>query len=398
MSAGLTPSEEMVAGLCERSFLSLWTHPNPVGKNGKELCDCLTVCGDDIIIISVKDIAYRDTGDAIGWERWQKAAIDASVKQIWGAERWLARSDFVVRKDGRRIQLPPVGRRRIHRLAVSLGGRGDVPMRWGDFGHGFVHVLEEYSLVQAFRELDTITDFVSYLRACEGLFEGEVKLVFDGGGPEDLLALYVRHGPSFGLGGDRGQSRSLLVVQHGLWQDLVTSPEYLARQADLKSSYAWDKLIEHFVADLLTGGMFDMHNKQATTDEHALVEMARQPRCYRASLADAFVEFLSPACAKVAARLAIGANATAFVFLTGDHEGREGRASELGLRCLVVRGRHKGVTTVIGIATDRPRPGRRGHSNDILYLHLPEWTAADTDNIARIQAEFGYFENTRWPE
>ena len=77
MSVGLTLSEALVAGLCERSFLTLWTHPNPVGKNGKELCDCLMVCGDDIVIFSVKDIvifsvkdiACRDTSNAVGWDR-----------------------------------------------------------------------------------------------------------------------------------------------------------------------------------------------------------------------------------------------------------------------------------------------------------------------------------------
>jgi hypothetical protein len=164
------------------------------------------------------------------------------------------------------------------------------------------------------------------------------------------------------------------------------------------SSYSWDRLIEHVVSDLLTGGLFDMHSKQVTTDEQALVEMARQPRGYRATLSDAFLQFLSPACANVAARLAIGANATAFVFVAGDHGEREARSSELALRCLVVRGRLKGVTTVVGIATDRPQPGRRGHSSDILYLHVPQWSEEDSLRVANIQADLGYFKNMHWPE
>lgn len=398
MSAGLTPSEATVAALCERSFLSLWSHPNPTGKNGKELCDCLTVCGDDIIIFSVKEISYRDTGDVVGRERWQKAAIDASIKQIWGAERWLSRSEFVVRHDGRRIRLPPVERRRVHRVMVALGSRGNVPIRWGDFGHGFVHLLEEYSLDATFEELDTIADFVGYLRACEALFESGTRLIFDDGGPEDLLALHARHGPDFGLTGESGASNTMLVVQGGLWKTLIESPEYAARQADLRSSYSWDRLIEHFVSDLLTGGLFDMHSKKVTTDEQALVEMARQPRGYRATLSDAFLQFLSPACANVAARLAMGANATAFVFVAGDHGEREARSSELALRCLVVRGRLKGVTTVVGIATDRPQPGKRGHSSDILYLHVPQWSEEDSLRVANIQADLGYFKSMQWPE
>jgi len=97
MSQGVTPSEKFVTSLCQRSFLKLWTHPNPKGKNDKELCDCLVVCEDDIVIISVKENEYKDTGDTTGWERWQKAAIEKSASQIWGAERWLTTVDRFTR-------------------------------------------------------------------------------------------------------------------------------------------------------------------------------------------------------------------------------------------------------------------------------------------------------------
>jgi hypothetical protein len=169
MSDGLTPSEQFVAALCERAFLQLWTHPNPVGKKNKELCDCLIVCGPHVIIVSVKEIEFKDTGDKTGWERWHKSAIDKSVQQIWGAERWLKASETVSTAKGREIALPPREGRKYHRISVSLGGRGEVPVRWGDFGNGFVHVFDEHSLSVMFTELDTITDFVSYLEACEAL-------------------------------------------------------------------------------------------------------------------------------------------------------------------------------------------------------------------------------------
>lgn len=398
MATGLTPSEELVASLSHRSFLRLWTHPNPVGKSGKELCDCLIVCGPHIVIISVKEIEYRDTGDIVGWERWQKAAIDKSAKQIWGAERWLRAADRVVRKDGREIELPPKATRVYHRIAVSLGGRGEVPLKWGDLGHGFVHLLDEYSLTETFRELDTITDFVTYLTASESLFAKGVRPVFTGAGAEDLLAMYVQHGPDFGVLAADGATPDMVLITEGIWAALTKSPDYLARNKDRQSSYAWDKLIEHFADDLLTNGMFDMHSKTTTKNELAMVAMALQPRGHRANLADAFLEFLSPGCARVSARMLVAANDTAFVFLGGDSENRETRARELALRCLVVRGRCRGVTTVVGIATDRPQEGRKGHSSDIVYLHLPTWTDEDARNVDGIQADLGYFKNTTWPQ
>jgi len=256
MGAGLTPSEALVNRLSTSSFLRLWTHPNPVGKGGKELCDCLVVCGPHIIILSVKEIEYRDTGDKIGWERWQKAAIDKSVKQIWGAERWLRVSDRVVRSDGREVMLPPKEDRQFHRITVSLGGRGEVPLKWGDFGHGFVHLLDEQSLEAAFSELTTVTDFVRYLNAGESIFERGVRPVFAGGGAEDLLALYVQNGSDFGLIDPDTGNPALAIITEGIWAATIKHADYLARNRDLESSYAWDRLIESYVDDLLTDEMW----------------------------------------------------------------------------------------------------------------------------------------------
>ena len=125
--------------------------------------------------------------------------------------------------------------------------------------------------------------------------------------------------------------------------------------------------------------------------------MALQPRGHRANLADALLEFLSPACERVAARSIVAANATAFVFLGGDSQDRDHRVRELALRCLVVRGRCPGVVTVVGIATDRPTQGRAGYSSDIVYLHMPDWTAENATKVDGIQSDLGYFKNTRWP-
>ncbi len=397
MATGLNRSEEFVAWLCQHAFLKLWTHPNPVGKKGKELCDCLVVCGAHVVIISVKEIEYRDTGDQVGWERWQKAAIDKSAQQIWGAERWLRTVYSFQRGDGREIVLPPLDKRKYHRVSVSLGGRGEVPLRWGDFGNGFVHVLDEYSLTEAFRELDTITDFVTYLSAAESLFDRGVRPVFSGSGAEDLLALYVLNGPTFGLVGEDGAYPDTVVITEGIWKALVASQEYIERNKDLQSSYAWDRLIDHYAEDLLTDGMFDMHSKQVTTNELALVEMALQSRGHRANLADTLLEFLGPDGSNIASRVVVAANATAFVFLGGDSGEREFRARELSLRCLVVRGRCKNVTTVVGIATDKPKEGKTGYSSDILYLQVPLWTEEDAAKINGIQRDLGYFKNTKWP-
>lgn len=62
-SRGSTASERLLADLGEQAFLNLWSYPNLFydkkknGKgDGKELCDMLVVCGDDVITFSDKHI------------------------------------------------------------------------------------------------------------------------------------------------------------------------------------------------------------------------------------------------------------------------------------------------------------------------------------------------------
>lgn len=397
MAHGNTPSEKFVANLCERAFLRLWTHPNPIGKKGKELCDCLIVCGPHVAIISVKEIEYKDTGDKTGWERWVRTAIDESASQIWGAERWLDTVDEVVRHDGRTITLPKRDERKYHRISVSLGGRGQVPLKWGNLGNGFIHVCDEYSIGTVFGALDTITDFVDFLEATEDLVTSGVQIVFAGGGIEDLVAVYLKYDHSFNILPDSDQQPTMLVLEDELWKGFSESDEFKAIQSDLSNSYVWDRLIEHYANDLLTDGMIDMHRKEVTKNELALVTMALQPRGHRANLGESLMDFWGNQKQKIASRIVQGHNNTAFVFIVGKTSEREARSDELILRCFVVRGRFPDIVTVVGLATDRPGTSDIGYSSDIAYLHLPEWSGADDNRVKMIQEELGYFQNTKWP-
>ena len=80
-----------------------------------------------------------------------------------------------------------------------------------------------------------------------------------------------------------------------------------------------------------------------------------------------------------------------YVFLARPFgEGRQRRVEELTLRCFVARGLEPAARAVIGIATERPEPGK-GHSLDALYLDKPEWTEEDQRNLELVQEELGYF-------
>ena len=389
MIQGLTESEKFVNSISERAFLSLWTHPNPVGKKGKELCDCLIVCGNHIVIISVKDIQYKDTGDRAGWDRWVKAAIDKSASQIWGAERWLNSAESFTRYDGRQVELPEKEARIIHRVSVSLGAKRQLATKSGDLGNGIVHVCDEFSLGAIFGLLDTITDFVGFLTETESLIS-RANVIFSGGGLEDLLAIYINNNYSFPF-----KEADLLIIDDTIFKGFIDSDGYKAQQLSFKPSYFWDNLIEHFTKDLLTDGMFDYETREVTDNQLALIQMALQPRGHRANLAEYFIEFLEKPELKVASRVILAYQNTAFVFLVGDSKDREIRVKELGMRCLVVRGRFPDVGVVVGIATDRPGESN-GHSSDLVYIDIPEWSNELEVQVQKIQDELGYFKNAAW--
>lgn len=390
MTEGLTKSEKFVNSISERAFLSLWTHPNPIGKKGKELCDCLIVCGNHIVIISVKDIEYKDTGNDAGWKRWIKAAIDKSASQIWGAERWLNSSVEFTRHDGRKVELPSKEDRIIHRISVSLGAQRRIFTKSGDLGNGIVHVCDEFSLGAIFGLLDTITDFVGFLTEVESLIS-RANVIFSGGGIEDLLAIYLLNNHSFPC-----EEADLLVIDDAVFKVFIKSDDYKAIQESYKASYFWDKLIEHFVDDLLTDGMFEYGIKQVTSDQQALIQMALQPRGHRANLSELFSEFLQKPELKIASRVLLADQNTAFVFHLGPSSDRDARVKELGLRCLVVRGRLPEVKIVVGISRDKLGPSEVGYSHDIVYVDIPEWTDDFEEQVISIQKELGYFEKASW--
>src|SRR5713101_116855 len=130
----MTDSERVVYELIKKSFLSFWSYPNPLNARRRELCDVLVVCDPDIIIFSIKEIEYKDTGrPTVDVERWKRKAIDASSKQVYGAERQLVTQSEVITSDGK-VALPfPAGaNKNIYRVAVALGSKEKVPLIFGD--------------------------------------------------------------------------------------------------------------------------------------------------------------------------------------------------------------------------------------------------------------------------
>jgi hypothetical protein len=382
----MNAAEDLVFQLCRRSFLRLWSYANPRGKKGKELCDALVVFEPDVVIFSVKEIALRHSGNpSVARERWLRAAVEESHPQIWGAERWIASAEHVVRGDGGEgLPFPAPAVRRIHRVSVALGSGGAIPVQSRDYGHGFVHVLDEVSLDLIMRELDTAKDFIEYLRAKEELYAKgfEVRVP---GGEEDLLAVYLHRGRSFrDLSGPT-------EIQKGAWDELNRKPEFGRRKVADRASYAWDGLID-FLAGELEGEGLEFGSLGEM--ESLLRVMAGEDRFARRGLGRTFHEFLDAAAAEdVQSRTTVSPSGVRYVFLAHPHGGgRSARTRELRGRCFVARALEPQCKTVVGIATDRPRRGA-GFSMDAMRLTIENWTEAHQRQAEEGQRLFGWFVN-----
>jgi len=382
------PAEEFVAELCSRSFLALWSYPNPQRKGGEELCDFLVVCHPDVIVFSVKDNAFKDTGRPhVDLGRWQRSAVEKSVKQVYGAERQLGLVDRVTTSAGRAgLTLPDKGVRRVHRVAVALGGENKVPVSSRDYGRGYVHVFDGPAFGTILEELDTITDFVRYLGAKEAL---QARLVIQGG-EEDLLAIYLADKKRFSADQDD------IIVGPRLWRQFCACTAYQAKKEDDRVSYVWDNIIDIVGRDGLDGRLLGTPSLDET--EKALRVMAREDRFSRRGLGKSFAKFLEANQAgESRSRITINAGhgLATYVFL-GCPLGtpRELRRKELALRCFVARGLHPENETVVGIATETPR-GEPGFSFDLVHRRTPEWTAKDASDAQGIQDDLGFFANMR---
>lgn len=339
-STGSTPSERYLAKLSDRTFLNLWSYPNPFraqklsgNGEGKELCDLLVVCEPHIIVFSEKNITWPNTNLDVAWPRWFRKAVLAAASQLKGAERWI--KDFPDRifldrecKEKFPLNLPSLEKRRVHRVVVARGaaeacrgyfegGLGTLiidpsikgedhcrpasqtysPFTVGDIDPSgdFVHVFDETALDIVMNELDTISDFTEYLdKRSAFIRSGHLGLAH---GEEDLLAYYAVRMNENGEhdftppNGVIWKDGDILAIGPGHYKSYISSPEYSARAKANENSYAWDRLIETFTNHMLGGTSIVLPGFEysLTESEIAVRHMALQNRFLRRSHSEAIL-------------------------------------------------------------------------------------------------------------
>jgi hypothetical protein len=461
---GVTDSERYLSNLATRSFLNLWCYPNVFidkrvrGKgDGKELCDLLVVCGDHVLVFSDKSVAWPEGELSLAWARWYRRAIEHSVNQIRGAERWI--SQFPDRLFTDRgctsklpISLPPRERRRVHGIVVAngavaacrahfSGGSGSMmlasrivgdqhssenaqPFAIGDVdpAGSFVHVFDEVSLSVVMRELDTINDFTAYLAKKERLVRSG-KLI-SAAGEEELVAEYMIRMNSEGEHDFTKPDGSALGVHDfvsygsGLYSQVVSNHQFIAKKKADEISYVWDRLITIFTDSILQGtsrshvdgmpdGHFDVMPAMAK-QEFALREMALLSRFDRRSYGQSLLDVLEQGQKQDRFMRAIISGPdhpradVGFFFLTvkvpqfelkdGYEQYRAVRMSILETYGYTLLRNNPQLKRVIGIATEpKSEDGKAtGSSEDLMYLEPPrQWTEELLKDLSERKVLFG---------
>lgn len=333
----MTKSEEWAYNLCRDSFFSLFSFVNPIGKKGKELCDVIIICGKDIVLISVKEININLTDNYdVDYNRWNTRAIEDSVKQLNGAERFLKSiSSFKLKGSEEEIELPI--EKNFYKIALAIGGRGKFPIPESIRNNGYVNIMDEVSFHSITLELDTVTDFISYLR------EKQTKLsnvYFTGNGEEDLLAYYLFNEFNF-------PDKTYLVFDEGLYKSLKKDKLYIKEKKERQESYIWDFIINHSAQNHFTQNGYN--TKSLNNLMKAYEIMAQETRFERVKLVNNLTEVIKT---NIRARIYFSPsfNHVIYVFVSGKFNTQKERLKELEIRCMVAAFLMNKSAVVIGIA------------------------------------------------
>lgn len=386
----MTPSEIVVNTLCKKAFLPLWTMANPVGKEpGKELCDALIVFNEKVIIISVKEIIYKETEDIkTGWDRWNRAAVEKSIKQLKGAKRYLDSQKSIRSVEHDVIfTLPDLNARQYHFITISLGSKREIPISIPIEDDFYVHFIDDYSLDIIFRELDTVSDFIEYLEKKEELYISKKKMVI--GSEEDILGYYLWNNRSF------PENFDTMIFSDDIWVNIQERPEFKQKKKLDSVSYFWDKIVEEFVnmRDPELNSIFGSFDRSNENVEIALRILAKECRFSRRVLSQAFFDFIQNR--NIASRVIQSYQKDVYyVFLKKPKDyDRKARQIELLARCLIIRDKVNYDVKIVGLATEDDISV--GHSFDLLYYEKNNWTDDDKKMARSAMNELNLFKTPR---
>jgi len=366
-------AEKVVHELAHKSFFIDWCYENPRLSNGNELCDLLVVFDDTAIIWQIKDLKLKDG-------KYNKREVDKNLRQLQGARRTLFDlKEPVYLENARKTKekFNPETIKNVFLISALIGEGEDFFEFIKTVKDKTIHIFNREDLELILNELDTIKDFVTYMKEKEKFVSSDKKITLMGG-EKDMLAYYLMHERSFK---DLNEADYLVLVE-GIWEDLRSKPEFIAKKEEDKISYGWDDII----------------NRAHTCGEgyeKIAKELVKTNRFERRFLSKGFFEAHVKAHNETTNnvfRRATKIDGTTYCFLFVDgRKPRAGRQKLLEATCFVARGLNKENSKVVGIATEmKIEPSC---SYDFCLVDIPEWGDKEQTEMERVQKELGIFTN-----
>ncbi|WP_426960389.1 YecA family protein [Muricoccus radiodurans] len=434
-TSGVTSTERLLAELCDRSFLRLWSYANPYKDDGHEFCDVLAAFENHVFIFfdrkkQLTEFAV-DEDPNIKWSRWKRNAIDRQVQTTHGAERYL-RSGRAVYLDAKKAKEFPVPINRdtmiVHKIIVAHGaaeacknfsesniygslaisyGESDVPDPFPFMIHldkaAPVHVFDSHNLPIILGELDTVKDLADYLDAKANAISSLDMLSYCG--EEDLLAHYwlnldknKRH-----FIGTSDPTVNAVMVGEGEWKDLVELPQYIETKKANQQSYLWDEIIQR-TCDNWTKGTLRGHG-ELLSGRGAIHDMAKEPRFMRRVMVERMINAINefPAEKDQLQRHMCFFHSfypdKAYVFLQlwvparmrEDEDAYRAKRQEVLRRaCGAAKNHNPSLKTVIGIAIDPPKLTDQ-NAEDFLWMDCSEWPEETRAEYEELNEGWNFF-------
>ena len=434
-SSGVTATERILAEFCERSFLKLWSYPNPYKDDGHELCDLLAVFGDYVFIFFDREselLEVPDKDPQVLWDRWKRNVIDRQVRTAHGAERYI-RSGRPIFLDAKREKSFPIvfdrNKAVIHKIIVAHGAKeaceraspqnvyGSLAITYTETDGGLtnpfhididkrnpVHIFDSHNMPIVLRELDTVSDFSAYLD--EKVRAASAFEYLSYCGEEDLLGHYLlnydaatkRHviGPK-----EKGQFNGVMIGE-GEWHDFVRTDLYKNTKNEDRISYFWDELIQRTCQNSLDGTLGG--NSNIVRGESAIYEMVKEPRFMRRGLSEKMLTAVErfpdtgTFVRQVTFLPSFGPN-VGYVLLQlrapdafrTEPDYREKRQTLLEIACGAAKNKFPHLVKVIGIGIDALKFSGGAVAEDFILMPCETWPDETRTHYEELNGEWKFF-------
>lgn len=437
-SSGVTATERMLAEFCEKSFLKLWSYPNPYKDDGHELCDLLAVFGNYVFIFFDRENELSEDPDKdpkVLWDRWKRNVIDRQVKTAHGAERYI-RSGRPISLDAKGTKPFPFAFDRdaviIHKIIVAHGAKeaceraspqnvyGSLAITYTETDGGPtgyfhieidkrnpVHILDSHNMPIVLRELDTVNDFAAYLD--EKVRAASAFDYLSYCGEEDLLGHYLlnyddmtkRH-----VIGPKKDHVNGVMIGEGEWHDFVQTDLYKNTKNVDRISYFWDELIQRTCQNSLDGTLGG--NSDILRGESAIYEMVKEPRFMRRGLAEKMLSAVerfpdTGSFSRQVTFLPSFEPNVAYVLLQlrtpdafrAEPDYREKRQTLLEIACGAAKNKFPYLVKIIGIGIDAPKFSGGTVAEDFILMPCETWTDEMKIHYEELNKEWNFFRTPR---